>query len=308
MEAITTQLRAGDQIDVTSLAANKARCFIGCYVRHAGFEVSAVEARSLLDGGTPGEIVRPYLIGEDISTQPDQAPSRTVIDFADRELEEAARFPAALDLIRQRVKPDRDRDAAQSRHWWRFWRPRMEMRQSLHDLRRFAGALRTGKRLLIAWQPLEVCPSDGVVVFAFDDDYSMGILLSKAHDAWAWAQASTLKGDLRYTPTSVFMTFPFPDPVTDEQREAVAEASRRLLARRTEICTTEQMGLTKLYNAVDEGAWTDLVALHRTLDEAVADCYGWPKAIAQDATDLVARLTERNREISEGERGYAPFP
>jgi hypothetical protein len=135
----------------------------------------------------------------------------------------------------------------------------------------------------------------------------MGILLSTAHDAWAWAQSSTLKGDLRYTPSSVFLTFAFPDPVSDEQRERVAEASRSLLARRTEICTAEQIGLTKLYNAMDEGARTDPKRLHKNLDEAVVDCYGWPRAVAQDARELVRLLTERNREIVEGGRAYAPF-
>lgn len=79
------------------------------------------------------------------------------------------------------------------------------------------------------------------------------------------------------------------------------------MARRTEICTTEQIGLTKLYNAVDEGAWTDLKALHRELDEAVVDCYGWPKSVAQGDAELVRLLTERNREIVEGGRPYAPF-
>ncbi len=92
-----------------------------------------------------------------------------------------------------------------------------------------------------------------------------------------------------------------------QQHESVAEASRRLLARRTEICTTEQIGLTKLYNAVDEGAWTDLKALHRELDVAVADCYGWPSGLAQDDGELVSRLTELNRDIVEGGRPYDPF-
>jgi hypothetical protein len=140
-----------------------------------------------------------------------------------------------------------------------------------------------------------------------DDDYSMGVLTSRAHGAWAWAQASTLETRLRYTPSSVFETFAWPDPVTDDRRVRVAEASRRLLARRTEICATEQIGLTKLYNAVDEGAWTDLKVLHRELDEAVVDCYGWPKTVAQDDAELVRLLTERNREIVEEGRAYAPF-
>jgi hypothetical protein len=83
--------------------------------------------------------------------------------------------------------------------------------------------------------------------------------------------------------------------------------TRRLLARRTQICASEQLGLTKLYNAVDEGAWADLKALHKELDEAVVACYGWPKAVAQDDAELVRRLTERNREIVEDGRPYDPF-
>lgn len=80
-----------------------------------------------------------------------------------------------------------------------------------------------------------------------------------------------------------------------------------MLARRTEICQQETVGLTTLYNAVDEGAWTDLVELYRELDRAVADCYGWPASMAQADRELVRLLTERNRDICEGRREYAPF-
>ena len=77
----------------------------------------------------------------------------------------------------------------------------------------------------------------------------MGVLQSRAHITWA--RSSTLKGDLRYTPTSVFMTFPLPDQAAAQQRALVADACRRLLARRPEICKAEQFELTKLYNAMD---------------------------------------------------------
>ena len=174
-------------------------------------------------------------------------------------------------------------------------------------LPRFAAANRVGKRLLLSWQPSMVLPSDKAQVFVFDDDSSMGVLLSRFHGAWAWHQGATLKGDLSYTPTSVFMTFPWPDTATADQRERVAEACRRLLARRGEICLAEQIGLTKLYNAVDEGAYTDLAALHRELDEAVVDCYGWPRTVARDDRELVRWLTDLNRAIAIGERPYAPF-
>lgn len=177
----------------------------------------------------------------------------------------------------------------------------------LKDHERWAGSLAFGKRFQIAWQEPWTCPSGKIYIFAIDDDYSMGVLLSTTHSAWAWAQGATLETRLSYTPTSVFETFPWPDPVTPEQREAVADHSRRIIARRQEICATENFGLTKLYNLVDDGAYTDLKKLHRQLDEAVAACYGWPRSTAQDSKEIVRRLTELNRQISEGNRSYAPF-
>jgi len=62
-------------------------------------------------------------------------------------------------------------------------------------------------------------------VFAFDDDYSMGVLTSRMHGEWARAQSSTLRIDVRYTPTTAFETFPWPSP-TPEQREAIAALAR----------------------------------------------------------------------------------
>jgi len=234
-----------------------------------------------------------------LAKRPDQSPSRWIIDFATRSLEQATAFPAALDLVRVRVKPERDknRDKGFREFWWRFGRPRGEMRRAMAELDRYIAGTATGKRLLLGWQSSEVCPSNLVNVFAFDDDYSMGILLSRAHDAWAWAQSSTLETRLRYTPTSVFETFPWPRP-TEAQRTAVASASKALYDRRSELCMEHDMGLTKLYNLMDEGAFQDLKTLHKQLDEAVAEAYGWPKSVAQDNAELVARLRELNRDRS----------
>lgn len=167
--------------------------------------------------------------------------------------------------------------------------------------------LSTGKRPLFIWGDGQWSMNNSTVVFAFEDDFSMAVLQSRAHIAWAWQASSTLETRLRYTPTSVFMTFPWPDQATDAQRESAADACRRLLARRSALCREHDVGLTKLYNAMDDGAYADLVALHRELDEAIVDCYGWPKSIAQDDKAIVRELTEVNRQIVEGERTYAPF-
>lgn len=87
----------------------------------------------------------------------------------------------------------------------------------------------------------------------------------------------------------------------------VAEAARALIERRTEISREEQIGLTELYNRVDDGAYTDLMKLHRRLDEAVARAYHWPMSVAGDTSEALKRLGSLNQEIGGGAGNYEPF-
>ena len=313
VSGITAELRPPELStgDAPALPANKGRCFQGMTPVGEGFILSDVEAKTLLVATDADyrDVVRPYLIGEDIADHPEQRPGRWIIDFGHRPLELAMKYPAAIKIVRERVKPVREtnRDRFRRENWWRFGRPYTAVRDALSGLPRYIGAGRVGKRLLLTWCDAWTCPSDLVYVFAFDDDYSMGVLSSFTHSAFARSQSSTLEDRLRYTPTSAFLPFPWPYPVTDEQRERVAEASRRMIARRREICAEEQIGLTRLYNLVDDGAYADLRKLHRDLDEAVAACYGWPKSIAQDKDEISRRLMALNAEIVAGRRPYDPF-
>lgn len=310
---ITSSLTAGNGEEWVpkSIPANRGKAFQGPIPVGDGFVISSEVARKLLDKESPDPrtVVRPYLTASDIADSATQTPSRWIIDFGSKPLEEALKFPEALAIVRERVKPERDlnADIGFKTKWWQFGRPRVPMRKALDPLARYAAVGRHGKRMAIAWVDLWTMASDATNVFAFDDDYSMGILLSKAHDAWAWARSSTLETRLRYTPTTVFETFPWPDPVTPEQRDAVAAASVALYERRSALCLEHNIGLTKLYNLMDDGAFTDLAALHRQLDEAVVAAYNWPKAVAQNPAELVARLTGLNREIAEERRPYSPF-
>jgi len=180
------------------------------------------------------------------------------------------------------------------------------MRSALEPLPRYIAGTRVGKRILFCWADAWVCPSDATNAFAFADDYAMGILTSRLHGEWARAQSSTLRIDVRYTPTSAFETFPWPRP-SEEQRAQIGELARTLIETRQAICAERQIGLTKLYNEVDEGAYADLAKLHRQLDEAVAEAYGWPKSAAHDPADSNARLLDLNRRILAGELDYDPF-
>jgi hypothetical protein len=66
------------------------------------------------------------------------------------------------------------------------------------------------------------------------------------------------------------------------------------------------IGLTQLYNTLDAGGYRELAELHGRLDEAAVACYGWPRHVAQDPAELLARLAERNDQIVVRAE-YVPF-
>ena len=258
VDGISPALRSTDN-DVSSavgLAANKGVAFQGPIPVGDGFLLDDAEATALLERPEAKykEVVRPYLIGRDIAEDPRQRPRRWIIDFASKPLEDARRWPAALQLVRERVKPARDRnkDKGFREKWWLFGRPRGEMRNAIEGHDRYIGGTATWKRLYFCWVDTTTCPSNATNVFAFDNDYSMGVLCSSSHNAWAWENSSTIRVDLRYTPTTVFETFPWPSPSID-QRDAISAACHELLNLRGELCVERNIGLTALYNEVDEG-------------------------------------------------------
>jgi hypothetical protein len=197
------------------------------------------------------------------------------------------RYPAALAIVQQRVRPEKEKikRKAYRENWWRFSEPIAGMRAALKPLSRYIAANAQGKRVLFCWVEPWVCPSNATTVFAFENDYSIGVLLSSIHAGWAKAQGSTLRVDIRYTPTTVFETFPWPQPA---DREPIATAARAVIA-------------------VGDGAHRDLRDLHVALDEAVAAAYGWAASAAHDAAESNRLLLELNRAISGGEVAYHPF-
>ena len=131
--------------------------------------------------------------------------------------------------------------------------------------------------------------------------------LSTAEGSRPWAQAATLKGDLSYTPTTVFATFPWPSP-DDAQRGRILSVATRLIELRDKLSIEHDIGLTKLYNECGEGAHKELRELHNQLDRAVSDAYGWPAFVLTDPAEITSRLLALNAAIAGGEQEYTPFP
>lgn len=230
---------------------------------------------------------------------------------------DAAGYPAALDLVRGRVKPEREGNARKlyRERWWLFAENRPGMRRAVAPLPRWVAANEYGKRIVFAWQAPEVCPNNKTVTIATADNAVLGVLLSRAFAAWIVRWGGTLKADLHFTPTTVFETFPFPDDLTGDPGAEIAAATVALVDRRSQLCRDPEapVGLTTLYNRVDDGAHRDLAKLHVALDRAVLRAYGWPLSLAQRTDeaedDLLDHLYARNLAIAAGEvPGYEAFP
>lgn len=313
VDGITSELKPGlVRPSDAPLQANTGRQFFGVVPGAGGdgFLLTEDVAKRLLarDEADYSAVVRPYLIGDDITSSPDLSPSRWVITFGERTLEQAELFPAALSIVREKVKPVRDthKKDRERTQWWKHSRSVRALFVAIAPLRRYIACPATSKRIFMVWCQPHWYPSNATSVFAFEDDYSLGILQSRIHTLWATERSTKLETRPRYTVNS-FASFPWPR-ASDSARESVARVAAQIDPLRRELCLGNGIGLTALYNAVAEGGHSDLAGLNTHLDEVVAEAYGWPASTAHDDAEIIARLSELNRSISAGEVPYQPFP
>ncbi len=304
-EGIDTALRDSTIpiADVPVLPANTGKAFQG-FLPGAKFDIRVEEARTILAGQEARyeDVVLPYLGGRDITRTIDQSPTRYTIDFGQMSLERAMEYPAALEILRAQAQEAREQSTSYHRNprWWQFLWPRPELRVASSGLQRLIVGTRVGKRILFTWCELDWRPSDATNVFALETDYAMGVLSSTIHIDWGIARSSTMRTDPRYTPSSAFDTFPWPQ-ATNDQREQISAFARELLAMRSALCAEHSIGLTVLYNRLDDGAFNELRSLHRELDFAVIAAYGWELTMLGDTRERNRRLYTLNREIVAGE-------
>jgi hypothetical protein len=214
--AISSRLDAEPDGEPARLRQNDGKAFQGDIVRGIGFVLEAAEAEALLARDPRNaDCLFPYLNGDDLNAHPAQQPGRWVICFHDWDLARAQQYPDLLRIVAERVKPERERlrgpgDARNRAAWWQFGAYRAGMRRAIAPLRRVLARAEVSQMHMVAFVPKGWVYSHMLVVFAFDDDYHFALLQSGVHEAWARRQASSLRTDLRYTPTDCFATFPFP--------------------------------------------------------------------------------------------------
>jgi len=226
------------------------------------------------------EVLQPYVIGQDLNQRPDCSASRWIINFREWPRERAAQYPEVLAILDREVRPNRQQqDVVKYQRmvleWWKFWQYRQGLEAAIADLDHVLALSRVSNVVLPVRVPTGPVFSEAAVLFALDDHASLAVLSSAAHTVWAVRYASTMRTDIRYTPSDVFLTLPRPQPTPELER-----LGTRLDTERRALMLGRGWGLTTTYNHVHDPADRDpaIVALrdlHAEIDEAVMAAYGW---------------------------------
>nr|WP_233617577.1 DNA methyltransferase [Actinomadura sp. WAC 06369] len=266
------------------LVANGGISFIGSYVLGMGFTMDPRKAEKLIEKDPRySEVLFPYLNSQDLNNSSDFSASRFVINFHDWPEEKAKTYVDCYGQVLRLVKPERDANNRKvyRDHWWQFAEKRPAMLEATAGLDRVIVLGRVSKTVMPAMISAGCVLSEAVVVFAIDDLAMLALLSSAPHYWWTFSRASTMKTDIRYTPSDVFETLSLPR-LTQEMREL----GERLDSFRRNVMLTRQLGLTKTYNLLHDPICKDddiveLRAIHKAVDEATCRAYGWNDLIPQ---------------------------
>lgn len=301
------------------LKANEGLAYQGSIVLGKGFVLSPDDARRMLDADPRNaEVIFPYINGDDLNSDPEQKPSRWVINFWDWPQERAQEFRLPFQRVLELVKPQRDalnvsNSAGRQRKkfWWLYGSDAKSLYHAIgrgcsffqhpqswdagHKLSRVLTVARVSKTLAFAFSDPATVFSDQLVVFAFETGSQFSVVQSNIHAAFAWQHSSKLKNDLRYSPTDAFETFPLP-----LANGTLSDLGERFHQARIDVMQADRIGLTKLYNRFHTETERDpriegLRALQREMDTAVARAYGWDDLDLQHGFHEVPYLPENDR-------------
>ena len=285
-----------------------------------------------------GERIFPYLGGEELNTDPRHSHRRFIISFEDWPLRrcnlgfswigasaEARRewlragivpidypdhvaedYPDLLAIVEERVKPERMKDQQREyrEYWWKYARRAVDLNRYIRNFRPseiLAVNCGATPHLAISFIPASQVFSHSLALFTSSSSATFSALQSRPHEVWARFMASSMKDDLRYTPSDCFETFPF--PVSYEANADLEQAGKAYYDFRADLMVQNDEGLTKTYNRFhdpneDSADIQRLRELHAAMDRAVLDAYGW-----QDIQPVCAFFPEFDDEEEEDEGG-----
>jgi hypothetical protein len=284
----------GGNDDPQTLIANAGKSFQGSIVLGMGFTfddtnesaTSLAQMQSLIEKDSRNaERIFPYIGGEEVNSSPTHSHHRYVINFGDLSEEEARKWPDLMAIVEEKVKSQRSQLAGRnpiankrSEKWWIYGSTAKELYKAIEQCDRVLVIARVGQHGSFTFLPTGMVYSEQLIVIANSSYASFTALQSRIHEIWTRFFGSSMKDDLRYTPSDCFETFPFPENwETDETLESTGKTYYEF---RAALMVQNNQGLTTTYNRFHDPDETDpdilkLRELHSEMDSAVLNAYGW---------------------------------
>jgi hypothetical protein len=253
--------------------------------REGGAGPTEMARRLLTDGAESySGVILPYIAGGELNDMPNPAATRFIISFGEMSEREARRWPELMRIVEEKVKPYRltlggNRDAeVRRKYWWRWGRYTPALYNRAASLSRVLVCAHTGPHKSFVFLPPNTAFDQSLIVFCLERWAEFAGIQSRVHGTWNEFQGSSMKDDLRYTPSDCFETFPFPENWgTHVTLEAAGKAYYEF---RGSLMVKNDEGLTKTYNRFHdpEERGSDIARLrelHAAMDRAVLDAYGW---------------------------------
>ncbi|MER8460718.1 N-6 DNA methylase [Mesorhizobium sp. M0482] len=303
------------------IKANKAEgCYQGQTHGHKGFLLKADVAHLAISSSKDAElskVLRPFFIANELIGKKDPRPGRYVIDFSRMDILEAESTGMPFQRLKEIVLPIRVAAAAKEakrnsaalaknpkarvnkhhanflKSWWKMSYGREDMMEALAGIPRYIVCGRVTKRPIFVFLSSGISPNDALQVFAYDDDYSFGILQSDTHWKWFTARCSTLKSDFRYTSNTVWDSFPWPQSPSLRAVRQVADAGIELRSVRAELAQKHKRSFRELYRTLELPGANPLRDAHEALDDAVRKAFAMPAK-----ADPLAFLFDLNKAVA----------
>ncbi|WP_420030643.1 Eco57I restriction-modification methylase domain-containing protein [Pseudomonas oryzihabitans] len=305
------------------LRASENITFQASVVVGGGFVLEEAEAKYLLNADAKNaDVIFPFMNGDDLNSDPQQRPSRWVINFWDWPEERARKYKQPWAWVEERVKPERQRCDENGKfllrrplpeRWWQYGDKRPALYHAIgrghafdqhpegwrSDTKSSPEVLATsfvGKYFGPSVVPNNAVFSHACAVFAVEHPHTFAALLnSSIGQAWIWQQSSRHETRLRFAPSDAMETMPFPNEL-----DVLDPLGKTYLGVRRKIMSDEEIGFTKLYNRFHTETERDpgiegLRALQREMDTAVAHAYGWDDLDLQHGFHKVPYLPENDR-------------
>lgn len=297
---ISSYLGTSESWAPVKLSSNLGLAFQGSIILGDGFLLSEVEAKALLQKNSKNRsVIYPYLIGREVNQSPEQSPGRYVINFFDWPKEYCEKeYPDLLQLLRERVKPERQKqkNEAAKKKWWIHYRfgfdlyheiglggqyrehPKTWEERTQYPEKIIAFATGATKYPCFTLVPNEYIFANTVCVVASQSYALFACLSSDPHVVWAWEHGSKMKQDLRYTHGDIFETFPFPDGVLSGGHKELSKLGAEFFDARRDYMVANDKGMTKFYNdfhnpGCDDPTIVTCRELQRQINETVMWAY-----------------------------------